>query len=275
MRRRPDRADRLLVVHPQRPEQADGAERPVREAVGGADERDVAQRRVARARRRRGRTGRREPSVSPSISRIAARFSSASSRLLARLELVRPHLAEQARGAADEEPLLRLPLSSVNAGRRTLEELALRAREARVLEPRCAAVRVPSSSPASRSFRYSPAHVARPGSTGSANAKTRFVTPPVEVITTTIRTCGWSSSTSTWRTVAVSSGGAETSASSRVTCESVSVVSWSAASTSLRAAARSSGNALGPRLEPLEQPVDVEAVAALGRDAARRRCADA
>ena len=82
-------------------------------------------------------------------------------------------------------------------------------------------------------------------STGSASAKIRFVTPPVDVIITTISTWGWRTSTSIWRTVAVWSRGAETSASRRVACESVSVVSWSADSSSLRAAARSSGNAPG------------------------------
>jgi hypothetical protein len=64
--------------------------------------------------------------------------------------------------------------------------------------------------------------------------KTLFVTPPVEVITTTIRTCGWSSRTSTWRIVAVSIGGAETMASRLVTCDSVSVVTRIASSSSRR-----------------------------------------
>ena len=102
-----------------------------------------------------------------------------------------------------------------------------------------------------------------------------MVTPPVEVITTTIAIWGWSISTSTWRTVAVWSGGAETSAISRVTWESISVVAWSADSTSLRASVRSSGKVGGPRLRPLEQPVDVVAVAAVGRNAARPMCAGA
>ncbi len=57
--------------------------------------------------------------------------------------------------------------------------------------------------------------------------------------------CGWSISTSTCLTVAVWSGGAETSAISRVTCDSVSVVAWSADSTSLRASPRSSGKVAG------------------------------
>ena len=40
-------------------------------------------------------------------------------------------------------------------------------------------------------------------STGSASAKSRFDTPPVDVIITTISTCGWRTSTSMCRTVAV------------------------------------------------------------------------
>ena len=43
MGRRADGAERLLVVHAQRPEQADGAERLVREPVGRADERELAE----------------------------------------------------------------------------------------------------------------------------------------------------------------------------------------------------------------------------------------
>ena len=62
----------------------------------------------------------------------------------------------------------------------------------------------------------------------------RLVTPPVEVITTTISTCGWSSRTSTWRIVEVSIGGAVTIASRFVTCDSVSVVTRIASSSSRR-----------------------------------------
>ena len=68
-----------------------------------------------------------------------------------------------------------------------------------------------------------------------------MVTPPVEVITTTIATCGWSSSTSTRWIVAVSIGGAVTSASRFVTCESCSVVARMASSTSRRMSLSSSG----------------------------------
>ena len=72
-------------------------------------------------------------------------------------------------------------------------------------------------------------------STADENGTILLVTPPVEVITTTITTCGWSISTSTCRIVVVSSGGAETSATSDVTCDLAS--RWSCAgavSTSLR-----------------------------------------
>ena len=54
----------------------------------------------------------------------------------------------------------------------------------------------PSRSPTSWSSRYSPAHATSPGSTGSTSLNTRFVTPPVDVITTTITLVGWSLSTS-------------------------------------------------------------------------------
>ena len=90
------------------------------------------------------------------------------------------------------------------------------------------------------------------------------------MITTTTTTFGCSWSTSTCRTVAASSGGAETSASSRVTCDRISVVACSASSTS-GARCRQLERELGrPRLLPREQPVDVDAVAGLGRHAPRR-----
>jgi hypothetical protein len=76
---------------------------------------------------------------------------------------------------------------------------------------------------------------------GLSKVKTRLVTPPVEVMTTTIRTCGCSSRTSTWRIVAVSIGGAETIASRLVTCDSVSEVTRIASSTSRRMSCRPSG----------------------------------
>ena len=81
----------------------------------------------------------------------------------------------------------------------------------------------------------------------------RLETPPVEVMITTISTCGWRTSTSTWRIVDVSIGGADTIASRFVTCESFSVVSRMASSTSRRMSstsspARSSDRIVGSRL---------------------------
>ena len=95
-----------------------------------------------------------------------------------------------------------------------------------------------------------------------------FATPPAEVIVTTITTDGCSRSTSTWRTEAVSSRGAETSASRLVTWLSISVVDWSAASTSLPHRGQVEGEARRPRLLALEHSLGVEAVAGVGRDPA-------
>jgi hypothetical protein len=64
-------------------------------------------------------------------------------------------------------------------------------------------------------------------------------TPPVDVMITIITICGCSRSTSTWRIVAVSIGGAETIASRLVICDSVSVVARIAASTSRRVSSSS------------------------------------
>ncbi len=67
------------------------------------------------------------------------------------------------------------------------------------------------------------------------------MTPPVDVITTTIATCGCSSRTSTRLIVAASIGGAVTSASRFVTCESCSLVARIASSTSRRMVVSSTG----------------------------------
>ena len=68
----------------------------------------------------------------------------------------------------------------------------------------------------------------------------------MDVITTTISTCGCSSSTSMCRIVVVPIGGALTIASRFVTCDSVSVVSRIASSTSRRTSEScSSGEASG------------------------------
>ena len=98
----------------------------------------------------------------------------------------------------------------------------------------------------------------------------RLVTPPLEVITTTITTRGCSCSTSTWRISAVSSGGAVTTASRLVTCDIISVVLRSAASTSLRTCDRSIGSA-GRAQRLLQQLVGVEPVAGVGGHPPGRR----
>ena len=68
-------------------------------------------------------------------------------------------------------------------------------------------IRAPSPMPTSRSFRYEPAQSVKPLSSGESNVKTFLETPPVEVMTTTIRICGCSCRTSMWRIVVVPIGG--------------------------------------------------------------------
>ena len=51
---------------------------------------------------------------------------------------------------------------------------------------RPSSIRAPSGRPPTRSLRYSPAQVTRPGSTGSSKAQTNFETPPEEVMITTM-----------------------------------------------------------------------------------------
>ena len=62
----------------------------------------------------------------------------------------------------------------------------------------------------------------------------------MEVMITTISTCGCRTRTSTWRIVVVWIGGADTIASRSVTCDSVSVVTRIASSTSRRTSSRRS-----------------------------------
>ena len=75
-----------------------------------------------------------------------------------------------------------------------------------------------------------------------SNAKTRLVTAPVEVITTTITTWGCSSSTSTWRTDEVCGAGAVTMPSRLVTWATTSARRPRAASTSRCISPRSSAD---------------------------------
>ncbi len=72
----------------------------------------------------------------------------------------------------------------------------------------------------------------------------------MEVITTTMTTCGCRASTSTWQIVAVLSEGAETTAKRLVTWEMAMLVTRIASSTSLRVSDKASGRA-GARLWPV------------------------
>ena len=132
-------------------------------------------------------------------------------------------------------------------------------------------MRAPSPRPTSRSFRYSPAHATAPGRPARSNVASIFETPPVEVMITTITTCGCSASTSMCRIVAVFSDGAETTASRLVTCESVSrgrahrLLDLAADQRQLQSPARGR--------EPLpgaEHAIDDVAVAGVGRHATGR-----
>ena len=105
--------------------------------------------------------------------------------------------------------------------------------------------------PTSRSFRYSPAHVTSPGSTGPSNVVSIFDTPPVEVMITTITTCGCRASTSMCLIVAVFSDGAETTASRLVIFDRDSLVARIASSTSRQiseSSMRRSGSSPSPEL---------------------------
>ena len=125
--------------------------------------------------------------------------------------------------------------------------------------------------PTRRSLRKLDAHSTSPGSTGSAKLKTRFVTAPLEAITTTITTRGCSASTSTRWTRAADGGGAVATASRSVIRDSAEVVSRSASSISRRICREVDRPAGGPRLAARrEQGVGVEAVAGVGRHAPGR-----
>ena len=162
MRRAADAAERLVVVHPQRAEERDRAERPVREAVRRADERDVAQpgvvELVADADER-----------PPRLDRLADQLRAAPPLLerleqaLAGLELVGARLAEEARGAADVEPLLLLGDEIRERRPHGLDERPLARREARVARAAAGACASRAARPARPSLRYSRAQSTRPG----------------------------------------------------------------------------------------------------------------
>src|SRR5260221_9957347 len=128
-----NRADRLVVVHPDRAEQADRAERAVRQAVAGADERDVRELRVVQlladadvglARRQRG---------AEQLEQGGAALQHADEPP-AGLELVLAGVLEQGRRAADEEAV-GLTFDELGESRAQRgEEGSLRRGEGRILE---------------------------------------------------------------------------------------------------------------------------------------------
>ena len=120
---RADGAEGGRVVHANRPEEADRAERAVDEAVGGADEGDVVERRLELA-----------ADADEQAARLARRAEQADHRgplldrleqPMARLELGAARLAEQRRRAADEDALLLAPVTLREGGPEHLQERAL------------------------------------------------------------------------------------------------------------------------------------------------------
>ena len=130
----PHRPDRLLVVHPQRPDQAHRPERAVREAVRRADERELVQRRIAELvadpDERPSRVERlaEQRRAAPAAAR-AARAAAGTPR--ARRRGRRRSVRQRRRRRAAAPPRA---TSSVNAGRRQPRNDRSRARQARILE---------------------------------------------------------------------------------------------------------------------------------------------
>ena len=135
----PDGADRLLVVHPDRAEQADRAERARRQPIGGADEGDVVQPGVIEARRGRTAAAASNDSVISSSTRGA--LLEHGEKAAAGLELVRTDVVEQRGGAADVQRLRRRRGQIDERGPQGIEELALPPGQARIVEPAAQLVR--------------------------------------------------------------------------------------------------------------------------------------
>ena len=103
-RGRAHRAERLLVVHPHRADEADGAERPVDKAVARTDERDLGERRVgelvAEANVRLPGCAR----LPDRVEQVGAALDEPEQAAIC-VELFRPDLAEQIGGTADVQTL--------------------------------------------------------------------------------------------------------------------------------------------------------------------------
>ena len=159
-----DGADRLVVVHPHRAEQADRAERARRQSVGRADEGDVVQAGVI------------EPDADerpPDVERLASSARAPRRASRARREGAgRPRARPRGRRRGARRRRRRTATApSAPPARRTRAAARRGTRAPAPVRPgssnRLRSVCVPSPTPTSRSFRYSLAQAARPGSTGS------------------------------------------------------------------------------------------------------------
>jgi hypothetical protein len=161
-------------------------------------------------------------------------------------EVLQAVLGDQPRGAVDVQRVLGGVGQLAERRRELVEERALGRRQRRVGQALGEHPRAEAEA-GELLVEVGVAQAVRPGSTGRSKVKIRFDTPPVEVMITTISTCGWSVRTSTWRIVAVSIGGAVTTASRFVTWLSASLVARIASSTSRRTSESSSGLRAGGR----------------------------
>ena len=197
-RGRADGANRLVVVHPQRPEQRDRAQRACRHPVRGADEGDVVELVAvdfgadANDRPTRVESVSRESSTAARRSRTSSRLWQASSSA-PRMSPSRP-AAPPTKSCGPASAT-----ASTKAGRS-------RSRNARSLArrsvPRAGAGAWPCRTGARRGRRDTRGPSRRAPRRSAPRPRTPLRTPPADVIRTTITTRCWSRSTSTWRTEA-------------------------------------------------------------------------
>src|SRR5215216_4656353 len=126
----PHGPDRLLVVHPLRPEQADGTEAAVVEPVRRADEGGVPEPRV-----------RQLDAEADERALLAERVAEQREEGPVRIEVLAPRLAQERCRAADEQALLFRACGVRESRAEQLQEAALALGEARVAERLAEAVR--------------------------------------------------------------------------------------------------------------------------------------
>ena len=126
--------DRLVVVHPQRAEESDGSERAARDPVGGADVRDVVQLASVDLGADADDGAARIEGVGEELENSSASLEHVE-QVLTRFELGATRVAEQPRGAADEE-LRPVVCDRVDERRpQAAEECPFARGQHRVLEP--------------------------------------------------------------------------------------------------------------------------------------------